>query len=85
VSLFWFPIFKPATPTNQERKTDPIRILLVEDDEDYREIVASELSWHGFAVRSFADGVSLLGLLDTALGPPARQSATRPTRPRALP
>ncbi len=61
-----FPVFEPANPTNQERKTDPIRILLVEDDEDYREIVCSELSWHGFAVRSFADGESLLGSLDTA-------------------
>jgi two-component system response regulator ChvI len=61
-----FPIFEPANPTNQERKTDPIRVLLVEDDEDYREIVGSELSWHGFAVRSFADGASLLGSLDTA-------------------
>jgi two-component system response regulator ChvI len=60
------PIFKPANPINQERKTDPIRVLLVEDDEDYREIVGSELSWHGFAVRSFADGASLLGSLDTA-------------------
>src|ERR1700722_19166860 len=59
------PIFKPANPTNQERKTDQaIRIILVEDDEDYREIVASELSWHGFAVSSFADGASLLGSLD---------------------
>ena len=61
-----FPICEPANPTNQERKTDPIRVLLVEDDEDYREIVGSELSWHGFAVRSFADGASLLGSLDTA-------------------
>jgi CheY-like chemotaxis protein len=61
-----FLIFEPANPTNQERRTDPIRVLLVEDDEDYREIVGSELSWHGFAVCSFADGASLLGLLDTA-------------------
>jgi two-component system response regulator ChvI len=60
------PIFKPANPTNQERKTNPIRVLLVEDDEDYREIVGSELSWHGFAVRCFADSASLLGSLDTA-------------------
>jgi two-component system response regulator ChvI len=59
------PIFKPANPINQERKAAPIRVLLVEDDEDYRETVGSELSWHGFAVRSFADGASLLGLLDT--------------------
>jgi two-component system, OmpR family, response regulator ChvI len=63
-----FLIFEPANPTNQERKADdPIRVLLVEDDEDYREIVGSELSWHGFAVRSFADGASLLGSLDTAV------------------
>jgi two-component system, OmpR family, response regulator ChvI len=59
------PIFKPANPINQERKAAPIRVLLVEDDEDYREIVGSELSWRGFAVRSFADGASLLGSLDT--------------------
>jgi CheY-like chemotaxis protein len=45
---------------------DPIRVLIVEDDEDYREIVGDELSWHGFAVRSFADGDSLLGSLDSA-------------------
>jgi DNA-binding response OmpR family regulator len=47
-------------------KTNPIRVILVEDNEDYRETVGSELSWHGFALRSFADGASLLGLLDTA-------------------
>ena len=60
------PIFEPVNPTDQGLKTDPIRVLLVEDDEDYREIVGSELSWHGFAVRSFADGDSLLGSLDSA-------------------
>jgi two-component system, OmpR family, response regulator ChvI len=60
------PIFEPVNPTDQGPKTDPIRVLLVEDDEDYREIVGSELSWHGFAVRSFADGDSLLGSLDSA-------------------
>jgi two-component system response regulator ChvI len=58
------PIFETVNPTNQERKADPIRVLLVEDDEDYREIVGDELSWHGFAVRSFADGELLLGSLD---------------------
>jgi two-component system response regulator ChvI len=61
------PIFEPVNPTDQERKADPIRVLLVEDDEDYREIVGDELSWHGFAVRSFADGDSLLGSLDSAV------------------
>jgi two-component system response regulator ChvI len=47
-------------------KTDSIRVLFVEDDEYYREIVGHELSEHGFAVHSFADGDSLLGSLDTA-------------------
>src|SRR6266852_1754709 len=61
-----FLIFEPANPTNRERKADPIRVLLVEDDEDYCELVGSELSWHGFVVRGFADGASLLGSLDTA-------------------
>ena len=60
------PMFEPVNPTNQERKTNPIRVLLVEDDQDYREIVGDELSWHGFAVRSFADGDSLLSSLDAA-------------------
>lgn len=47
-------------------KTNPIRVLFVEDDEDYRATVGDALSDHGFAVRSFADGDSLLGSLDTA-------------------
>ena len=48
----------------EEGETDPIRVLIVEDDEDYREIVGDELSWHGFGVRSFVDGDALLGSLD---------------------
>ena len=50
----------------EEGEAAPIRVLIVEDDENYREIVSSELSWHGFAVRSFADGDALLGSLDAA-------------------
>ena len=50
----------------EEGEADPIRVLIVEDDENYREIVSSELAWHGFAVRSFADGDALLGSLDAA-------------------
>ena len=49
-----------------EGQADPIRVLVVEDDENYREIVSSELEWHGFAVRSFGDGDALLGSLDAA-------------------
>ena len=57
----------PASPLGEppwESEAGPIRVLIVEDDEDYREIVCSELEWHGFAVRSFADGDALLGSLD---------------------
>jgi two-component system, OmpR family, response regulator ChvI len=45
---------------------DAVRVLLVEDDEDYREIVGDELSEHGFAVRSFADGASLIASIGVA-------------------
>ena len=57
----------PASPLvsrPEEGEAGPIRVLIVEDDENYREIVSSELEWHGFAVRSFADGDELLGSLD---------------------
>jgi two-component system, OmpR family, response regulator ChvI len=48
----------------EEGEAGPIRILIVEDDENYREIVSSELAWHGFAVSSFANGDALLGSLE---------------------
>ena len=61
------PIFEQLNSTDPARESDDlIRVLLVEDDDDYREIVGDELSWHGFAVRSFADGAALLGSLDAA-------------------
>jgi two-component system response regulator ChvI len=47
--------------------TDAIRVLLVEDDQTYRDILSDELSEQGFAVHSFADGASLLGSLITAI------------------
>jgi two-component system, OmpR family, response regulator ChvI len=59
----------PASPLvsrPKESEAGPIRVLIVEDDENYREIVSSELEWHGFAVRSFGDGDALLGSLDAA-------------------
>ena len=59
-------LVSPSASHPEERETDPIRVLIVEDDADYREIVSDELSWHGFAVRSFADGDALLGSLDAA-------------------
>src|SRR5260370_12692749 len=41
------------------------KVLLVEDDHHYREILSDELSERGFSVQSFGDGASLLGALDT--------------------
>jgi two-component system response regulator ChvI len=49
----------------EARKAVAIRILLVEDDQTYREILSKELSARGFVVQSFGDGASLLGSLDT--------------------
>ena len=44
-----------------------IRILFVEDDEDYREALAADLSERGFVVHSFADATSLLDSFDSAV------------------
>ena len=63
--LAHFPDSPPVSRLD-EGQADPIRVLVVEDDENYREIVSSELEWHGFAVRSFGDGDALLGSLDAA-------------------
>jgi len=52
------PAFRPETSTDVERK---IRVAFVEDDDDYREAVSSELADHGFDVTTFSDGAALLG------------------------
>jgi two-component system response regulator ChvI len=46
-------------------KRDPIRVLHVEDDPVCREVIADELSDHGFVVRGFADAISLANALAT--------------------
>lgn len=43
-----------------------IRILFVEDDDYYREVLERELAEHGFAIRSFADAASLLDSIELA-------------------
>ena len=48
-------------------EADAIRVLLIEDDAIYREILTDELSKQGLAIRSFDDGASLLGALDAAI------------------
>ena len=49
------------------RKTKRTRVLLVEDDELYRETLTAELSKQGFVIRSFSDGASLLRSLHAAV------------------
>jgi two-component system, OmpR family, response regulator ChvI len=44
-----------------------IRILFVEDDDCYREVLERELAEHGFAIRSFADAASLLASIELAV------------------
>ena len=42
------------------RVEDPIRLIMVDDDDDYREVAAAEFIELGFAVESFADGETML-------------------------
>ena len=53
---------RQACPENLQ----PIRVLFVDDDEPYREILAQELEALGFGVRNFADGAALLDSLEVA-------------------
>jgi two-component system response regulator ChvI len=41
-----------------------IRILFVEDDDSFREVLSADLSDRGFDIQSFRDGASLLGALE---------------------
>jgi two-component system, OmpR family, response regulator ChvI len=43
------------------------RVVLVESDQDYREVLTFELLRQGFVVHAFADGASLLGSLATVV------------------
>jgi two-component system response regulator ChvI len=57
---------EPAPPASVG-KTRGIRVLLIEDDEDYREALAGDLSDRGFSVQGFADAASFLQSLDAAV------------------
>ena len=53
-----------AAGPNLPASADALRILFVENDDDYRKALAEELFSHGFAVRDFPDGDSLLSAFD---------------------
>ena len=48
-------------------EANAVRVLFVEDDKDFREALAGQLSDLGFAVQGFADGAALLATLDSAI------------------
>jgi two-component system response regulator ChvI len=48
-------------------ETDAVNVLFVEDDVDYREALAEELSDHGFTVKCFGGGDAMLAALGTSL------------------
>jgi len=51
-------------PEIMSQAASAIRILFVEDDDCFREVLAADLSDRGFDVQSFSDGASLLSALD---------------------
>jgi len=61
-------VVSPATarpaPLAANGQAQAIRILLIENDPTYREMLTDKLSAQGFAVLSFDDRASLLGALD---------------------
>jgi len=57
----------PVVPFAHVGEPGTIRVLLVEDDQIYRDSLSNELSKHGFAVHGFADGASMLRALDSAI------------------
>ncbi|MGZ5912492.1 MAG: response regulator transcription factor [Reyranella sp.] len=60
---------KPAQPAAPAAsgKAGPRRLVLVEGDQYYREMLTDELLRQGFAVHAFADGASLLDSVATAI------------------
>ncbi|WP_245924094.1 response regulator transcription factor [Niveispirillum cyanobacteriorum] len=52
-----------SQPGNRRLEEGGLRLALVDDDDDFREVVGAELEDHGFAVTSFPDGPPLLDYL----------------------
>ena len=55
----------PSRPRRPPSRAEVRRVVLVESDQYYREVLTDELLRQGFVVHAFADGASLLGSLAT--------------------
>jgi hypothetical protein len=53
----------PSRPVAPAANAEVRRVVLVESDQYYREVLTFELLCQGFVVHAFADGASLLGSL----------------------
>ena len=51
---------RAAKPSANSAASAPIRVLFVDDDDVYREVVSAELVDHGFSVESFPDGAAMM-------------------------
>src|SRR5882757_4843427 len=62
-------LLSPSGPVAQiaSGQAELRRVVLVESDQYYREVLTFELLCQGFVVHAFADGASLLGSLATAI------------------
>jgi len=57
----------PSRPVAPAANAEVRRVVLVESDQYYREMLTGELLRQGFVVHAFTDGASLLGSLATAV------------------
>jgi two-component system response regulator ChvI len=56
----WAGTIGMRSPRAIGEENKPIRLIFVDDDDDYREVAAAELVDLGFVVETFADGASML-------------------------
>ena len=56
----WAGAIGMPSPSAIAEENKPIRLIFVDDDDDYREAAAAELGDLGFVVETFADGASML-------------------------
>jgi two-component system response regulator ChvI len=57
----------PSRPAAPAANAEVCRVVLVESDQYYREVLTFELLCQGFVVHAFADGASLLGSLASVI------------------